>query len=396
MDDMGDCLMEILNKQLQSMLLVTAGAKNLAELAAPLFKHKWKTCFKKPAKKSKAKIQPSNSVRIEYTQQMQTLLDREMDIEPHGKPQLCFDGSIEEYTEIAVTFGFLVLWGVTWPLAGLLTWLCLLFELYVDQFKILNLVRRPFPKKVIGFGFREELFSNMLYVAVFMNALMLVMTAKINFVGEFICESALGKGKCPRPQDSADHPGSLYFISEAISFLVYFIGLLVLLHLCRHVLPRSSARCGPLRAASSTLSRGSASPRSGASCTRSRSFATSASPHPSPKAFHISRLTIQRAKPPAAPTPGGLHLPARFGLGESTVQQLFSSHGSRDFSLLLFRNSSHLLKIFDLWTSSFPFNFLSFLTFLPRALFLGALRRRYNIAYFPSLFHYEQLFVQAS
>lgn len=70
-----------------------------------------------------------------------------------------------------------------------------------------------------------------------MNALMLVMTAKITFVGEFICESALGKGKCPRPRDSPDNPGSLYFISEAISFLVYFIGLLVLLHLCRHVLP---------------------------------------------------------------------------------------------------------------------------------------------------------------
>ena len=82
----------------------------------------------------------------------------------------------------------------------LLTWLCLLFELYVDQFKILNLVRRPFPKKVIGFGFWEELFSNMLYVAVFMNALMLVMTAKITFVGEFICESALGKGKCHRAE----------------------------------------------------------------------------------------------------------------------------------------------------------------------------------------------------
>ena len=57
-------------------------------------------------------------MRIEYTQQMQTLLDREMDIEPHGKPQLCFDGSIEEYTEIAVTLGFLVIWGVTWPFAG--------------------------------------------------------------------------------------------------------------------------------------------------------------------------------------------------------------------------------------------------------------------------------------
>merc|ERR1711904_227848 len=121
----------------------------------------------------------------------QTLLDREMDIEPHGKPQLCFDGSIEEYTEIAVTFWFLVLWGVTWPLAGLLTWVCLLFELYVDQFKILNLVRRPFPKKEIGFEFWEELFSYGLVVAVFINALVLVVTAKITFPGELICSSAL-------------------------------------------------------------------------------------------------------------------------------------------------------------------------------------------------------------
>merc|ERR1719453_2945533 len=105
---------------------------------------------------------------------VQRMLDEEMDIEPHGNPKLCFDGSIEEYTEIAVTLGFLVLWGVTWPFAGLLTWVCLIFELYVDQFKILHLVRRPFPMKEIGFEFWEYLFSRMLVWAVFLNSLLLV------------------------------------------------------------------------------------------------------------------------------------------------------------------------------------------------------------------------------
>merc|ERR1712025_772863 len=154
--------MEILNKQLQSMLLVTAIVKNIAELAGPLFKHRMKS-----RKKKKSTVVPFADASMQSVQKM---LDDEMDIEPHGNPKLCFDGSIEEYTEIAVTLGFLVIWGVTWPFAGLLTWLCLLFEVYVDQFKILHLVRRPFPKKEISFGFWEFLFSLMLILSVLANA----------------------------------------------------------------------------------------------------------------------------------------------------------------------------------------------------------------------------------
>ena len=61
-------------------------------------------------KKSRTAVGDAN---VGFMQRMQKMLDLEMDIEPHGNPKLCFDGSIEEYTEIAVTLGFLVLWGVS-------------------------------------------------------------------------------------------------------------------------------------------------------------------------------------------------------------------------------------------------------------------------------------------
>jgi hypothetical protein len=199
----------------------------LAEIAGPVFKHRMRIWKKKRARAQVA------DVGMQYVQKM---LDEEMDIEPHGNPKLCFDGSIEEYTEIAVTLGFLVLWGVTWPLAGMLTWLCLLFELYLDQFKIMNLVRRPFPKKEIGFEFWEELFSKLTIAAVFVNAAVLVVTAKITFIGELICTSALSQPVCPRQQDPED-PRTIFGPAELISFLVYLTVFFGLLAICRSLLP---------------------------------------------------------------------------------------------------------------------------------------------------------------
>ena len=59
-------------------------------------------------------------------------------------------GSRVRYTELVVTFGFLALWGVTFPFAGVLAFGLCVLEVHVDQYKLSHMVRRPFPKHSTG------------------------------------------------------------------------------------------------------------------------------------------------------------------------------------------------------------------------------------------------------
>ena len=69
---------------------------------------------------------------------------------PYGAPKFAFDGTIEDYAEIAVMFGFLVLFSITAPFVGILIYMASLMEVYVDTFKMKHLIRRPFPTQQPG------------------------------------------------------------------------------------------------------------------------------------------------------------------------------------------------------------------------------------------------------
>ena len=62
--------------------------------------------------------------------QTQTLM------EPYGSPSVAFDGSIEDFSEFIVMFGFVVLFSMTFPLVALLIYAACLMEIFVDDWKV--------------------------------------------------------------------------------------------------------------------------------------------------------------------------------------------------------------------------------------------------------------------
>ena len=56
--------------------------------------------------------------------------------ESYGSPEMAFDGTIDDYLEVVINFGFLVLFSVTFPIAGLLVFASTVFEMYVDSYKL--------------------------------------------------------------------------------------------------------------------------------------------------------------------------------------------------------------------------------------------------------------------
>lgn len=75
------------------------------------------------------------------------VLRNEIDIQSQLPPYITreVDGTLDEYMELAVLFGYVTLFAVAFPLSSLLSCLSSLFEIKVDRYKLLNLVRRPQP-----------------------------------------------------------------------------------------------------------------------------------------------------------------------------------------------------------------------------------------------------------
>ncbi|CAD7943285.1 unnamed protein product [Amoebophrya sp. A120] len=108
------------------------------------------------------------------TAHRQTLQD------PYGEREMAFDGSIEDFTEIAVMFGFLVLFSISCPLVAILSFLALVCEIFVDDWKIKYLVRRPVPVGAeFGIGIWTKVFRGIVYASIPFNACLLVVTAEL-------------------------------------------------------------------------------------------------------------------------------------------------------------------------------------------------------------------------
>ena len=55
------------------------------------------------------------------------------------------DGTLGDYLELAILFGYITLFAVAFPLSGVITFAAVVLEIYVDRFKLLHMVRRPVP-----------------------------------------------------------------------------------------------------------------------------------------------------------------------------------------------------------------------------------------------------------
>mmetsp|Transcript_23431 Transcript_23431/g.62937 ORF Transcript_23431/g.62937 Transcript_23431/m.62937 type:complete len:1015 (+) Transcript_23431:163-3207(+) len=80
-----------------------------------------------------------------------------------------YEGTIDDYAELAIQFGYVTLFVVSFPLAPLLAYVSLMLELRGDAFKLLRICRRPLPEKAEDIGIWQTIFSITIVFAVWTN-----------------------------------------------------------------------------------------------------------------------------------------------------------------------------------------------------------------------------------
>eukprot|EP00916_Digyalum_oweni_P011665 GHVL01019410.1.p1 GENE.GHVL01019410.1~~GHVL01019410.1.p1 ORF type:complete len:589 (+),score=67.22 GHVL01019410.1:1143-2909(+) len=192
-----NCLNDVNNSLM--ILLIVNTAKNLIELGLPLVLLQIK----------KYKIKPFNQVG-----DLEKLLELEMSKNIYGLPILAYDGTIEEYLEVVTSFGFLVLFSVAFPFAGVLLFIASVFEIYVDRVKLQYLYRRPHPQPALNIGCWYAIFEGLNWMAVLTNSALLVWTARIQIAVD---------GRLLTRVPVPDTREAYHLSQEILSFVIYIL-----------------------------------------------------------------------------------------------------------------------------------------------------------------------------
>lgn len=94
-------------------------------------------------------------------------------------PALEIDGTVEDYMEMVIQFGFLNLFGICFPLAFFLAFLNDIAEIQVDKLKLVQFKRRPIPKGAADIGTWLVILDVISFFAIFFNTGILIITANV-------------------------------------------------------------------------------------------------------------------------------------------------------------------------------------------------------------------------
>jgi len=214
-----NCALTMLNEQLASLLCVFM-FKNITELGVPYAQRILAQRIRvlPPGPRFPSKVKPlspdcdsgspssagypgesprdSNRVVIDAVRR----LDAAMVAPRFGGPDYGSNGPISDYSELAVMIGFLLLFSVTFPPAGLLVLISCYLESHVDALKFTRILRRPLPWPVTSTGVWGLIFEVMVWVSMATNAALLVFTAKLGkypLVRQLLGENYAGSDLVP-------------------------------------------------------------------------------------------------------------------------------------------------------------------------------------------------------
>lgn len=151
---LGANCMDELYIQLLS-LFVTLFLKNIVEILGPVISYK--------LKERKMKEVFSG----DYLEKLREELDKQFYLNSYDSRES--DGTLEDFMELAIMFGYITLFAVAFPLSSFLTYLAILIEIQVDRFKLIYLVRRPHPLGSKTIGVWQGIFSFNCTAAIFTN-----------------------------------------------------------------------------------------------------------------------------------------------------------------------------------------------------------------------------------
>lgn len=147
-------------------IFIVSYLKNLVELGLPFIKYQLRSRKKK------------NNVVHAHTEQkdIRTKLYKQLCLETYLS--LDHDGTIDDYLELSVQFGYLTLFALAFPLSTTLAFVGLWLEMYTDKLKIMKLVRRPLPLAIKDIGTWWYIFSSICVLAIFSNTALFCFTSR--------------------------------------------------------------------------------------------------------------------------------------------------------------------------------------------------------------------------
>ena len=159
----ASCLDE-LNTQLITIFIISY-LKNCIELGLPYLRY-----YIRKYRKNKAKVEETPTKDIRNKIESQVYLDTYLT--PDN------DGTINDYLELSVQFGYLTLFAIAFPLSTLLAFIGLWLEMFTDKIKVLKLVKRPIPLALKDIGNWWHIFSAISVLAIFSNTALFCFTSR--------------------------------------------------------------------------------------------------------------------------------------------------------------------------------------------------------------------------
>jgi hypothetical protein len=150
----NDCMGEL---QLQlASIFITNLFLNLIELGLPLIRGKWKL-----------RREEKNAEKFNKTlskEEKEVLNDK-------------YDTPLDDYMEIVIAYGYVVLFSVAFPFVPLLALFLAVLEVRVDAWKLCHLTRRPYPSPTSSIGVWLSILQTVAYVGAAINIGIVLFTA---------------------------------------------------------------------------------------------------------------------------------------------------------------------------------------------------------------------------
>ena len=147
-----------------SVIFIVNIVLNIVELGLPLFLYKFREF------REKIQIKKQNSLTNTTTSLDSVEIEKESKFEP-------YDYAIEDYMEMLLQYGFVVIFGASFPLITILALIEIFIEIRIDAIKLCTLVRRPEPVKAEDIGIWKKIIFFITLFGIFSNSGIIIITS---------------------------------------------------------------------------------------------------------------------------------------------------------------------------------------------------------------------------
>ena len=124
-----------INELYIQLIFIISYAKNLIVIGYPFLKY----YYRKRKKATNVSINANSAEKKDLRKKITSEIFKEYYLTREK------DGTIDDYMELGIQFGYLTLFALAFPLSSTLAFVGLWFEMITDKTKLLRLVRRPIP-----------------------------------------------------------------------------------------------------------------------------------------------------------------------------------------------------------------------------------------------------------